>query len=191
MIKIGKIIFVIFIIFWFLGCSKEQKKENITSKNFTKEKIEHNKYKLKDIDGKTLTLTITKNKISIKNIKGKIILLDFFATWCPPCKAEIPHLVNLQKKYKDKLFIIGILLEKNKNLNELKKFKENFEINYFISNTNFNFEIAKKIYAFLQAPKNMPIPLMVMYKDGKYVIHYIGAVPEEMIESDIKKSLGE
>ncbi|WP_456451751.1 TlpA disulfide reductase family protein, partial [Hydrogenimonas sp.] len=45
------------------------------------------------------------------NVTEPIVMIDFFATWCPPCRAEIPHLVNLQNKYAGKLKIIGVLVE--------------------------------------------------------------------------------
>jgi thiol-disulfide isomerase/thioredoxin len=58
--------------------------------------------------------------------KGKYVLLDFWASWCPPCRAEMPHLVELYAKYKDKNFeIVGYSLDRNeadwkKGLAELK-----------------------------------------------------------------------
>jgi thiol-disulfide isomerase/thioredoxin len=52
-----------------------------------------------DLDGKT---------ISSANWKGKVVLVNFWATWCGPCKAEIPDLIALQSKYRDRLVIIGI-----------------------------------------------------------------------------------
>jgi thiol-disulfide isomerase/thioredoxin len=170
----------------FAGCSKQESEKNSKSQKF-----KELNFTLKDINNTTISLKTRKDGIIFNNLDGKIVFLDFFATWCPPCRAEIPHLVNLQKKYKDKLVIIGILLEKDKNIGDLQRFKEEYKINYFISNSNDNFELAKTVYATVQAPKNMPIPLMAIYKDGKYITHYLGAVPEEMIESDIKNILGE
>jgi thiol-disulfide isomerase/thioredoxin len=56
-------------------------------------------FKVKDLDGKDL---------SLQAYKGKVILLNFWATWCGPCRAEIPSLIELQSKYKDRLQIIGM-----------------------------------------------------------------------------------
>jgi thiol-disulfide isomerase/thioredoxin len=52
-----------------------------------------------DVDGR---------RLSTSDLKGKVIIVNFWATWCPPCRAEIPDLVKLQEKYKDQLQIIGI-----------------------------------------------------------------------------------
>jgi thiol-disulfide isomerase/thioredoxin len=52
-----------------------------------------------DVDGR---------RLSSADWKGKVVIVNFWATWCPPCRAEIPDLVKLQSKYKDKLQIIGI-----------------------------------------------------------------------------------
>src|SRR5258708_12353414 len=59
-------------------------------------------FKLDSIDGKPLTLA---------SAHGKVVLLNFWATWCGPCRAEIPDLIELQQKYKDQLQIIGLTVD--------------------------------------------------------------------------------
>ena len=54
------------------------------------------------LDGKTMTN---------KDLAGKVVIVNFWATWCAPCRAEIPDLVKLQTQYKDHLVIIGVLSE--------------------------------------------------------------------------------
>jgi thiol-disulfide isomerase/thioredoxin len=56
-------------------------------------------FSMRDLDGRT---------ISSDSLRGKVTIINFWATWCPPCRAEIPDLVALQEKYRDQLQVIGI-----------------------------------------------------------------------------------
>ena len=77
-------------------------------------------FKLDTFEGKPLSLAEYKNKV---------ILLNFWATWCGPCRAEIPDLVQLQNKYKDQLQIIGLVVDDD-DPDAIKKFADQFGINY-------------------------------------------------------------
>jgi len=77
-------------------------------------------FKLAGLDGKPVTLA---------GSKGKVVLVNFWATWCGPCRAEIPDLVELQKKYKDRLQILGLVVD-DEDLDAIKKFAAKFGINY-------------------------------------------------------------
>jgi len=77
-------------------------------------------FKVAGLDGKDVTLA---------DSKGKVILVNFWATWCGPCRAEIPDLVELQKKYKDRLQILGLVVDDD-DQDAIKEFAEKFGINY-------------------------------------------------------------
>jgi thiol-disulfide isomerase/thioredoxin len=77
-------------------------------------------FKLSTLDGKV---------VSVGAEKGKVVLLNFWATWCGPCRAEVPDLIELQSKYKDGLQIIGLALDVE-DLNEVKKFVAAYGVNY-------------------------------------------------------------
>jgi thiol-disulfide isomerase/thioredoxin len=55
-----------------------------------------------------------KGKLDISKYKGKVVIVDFWASWCEPCKIELPALNALQKKYKDKLVVVGVNLDEKK-----------------------------------------------------------------------------
>ncbi len=78
-------------------------------------------WQLSDVDGKPVKLS---------DFKGKVVILDFWATWCPPCRAEIPGFVILQKKYADKGFtVIGVSLDQQ-GPSVVKSFMRSFGMNY-------------------------------------------------------------
>lgn len=69
-------------------------------------------------------------EVNLKEFKGKVVLLNFWATWCPPCRKEIPSMVELYKRYKDKgLEIIGVNLDKL-GKTEVEKFSLEYKINF-------------------------------------------------------------
>jgi thiol-disulfide isomerase/thioredoxin len=77
-------------------------------------------FKLAGLDGKPLTLA---------DSHGKVVLLNFWATWCGPCRAEIPDLVALQHKYRDRLQILGLVVDDD-DQEAIKSFVADFGINY-------------------------------------------------------------
>jgi thiol-disulfide isomerase/thioredoxin len=145
-------------------------------------------------------LTSTNNKqyvlekenggFKLSNSKAKILIIDIFATWCPPCQAEASHLTSLQKKYQKDVKIIGVSIEENIPNSKLETFKKEHSADYTLVNSSANRPLIDTIAQNLKLGNNFGIPLMVMYKDGKLFKYYQGATEEEFIESDIKRALG-
>ncbi len=78
-------------------------------------------FKLLDLNG---------NEVSLSDFKDKMIILDFWATWCPPCVKEIPHFIELYKEYKDQgLAMLGISVDRQ-GIDIVKAFKQKYKINY-------------------------------------------------------------
>jgi thiol-disulfide isomerase/thioredoxin len=73
--------------------------------------------------------TLEGKPLSLADYKGKVVLLNFWATWCGPCRAEVPDLVELQSKYKDQLQIIGLVVDDD-DQDAVKKFVSEVGINY-------------------------------------------------------------
>lgn len=179
------IFFIILSIFVLGGCSNDTSTTaQDTKKTKEVQKPQDNSITLKDTDGNIIKAIPKESGFKFVGYENKIVIINFFATWCPPCKAEIPHLNNLQEKYKKDVKIISILLEENKSNEQIKEFIRKNGIEFTITNSPSNFDLAKKVGGVKS------IPFMLIYdRNGDYSQHYIGAVPEEMIDIDIQRVL--
>jgi len=136
--------------FLFVGCDS---KTSIDEKVLAKKKVvtqtnknsESQPFKLVTTDGKVINFKFTDEGINFDDYKGnKAILVDVFATWCPPCIAEIPTLIELKNKYKDKFEIVSVLFEQDKPKEEVLDFISKNNIPYPITVGEENFKLAKE-----------------------------------------------
>jgi thiol-disulfide isomerase/thioredoxin len=164
-----------------IGCKKDTAEEATVSTA---------SFHLLDSQSKSYVVEKRGSNFTLDAGKDKIVIFDIFATWCPPCRAEAKHLGNLQKKYGNKLIVMGVTIEDDVSNDELEQFKKTYGGNYLISNKAENQSLARSIASTIGVGQQFPIPLMVLYKNGQYVTHYVGATPEEMIDSDIASALG-
>jgi thiol-disulfide isomerase/thioredoxin len=141
-------------------------------------------FNLKTVDGKIIKVVHTNDKWRFKGYENQVILLNFFATWCLPCKAEIPYLINLQNKYKDKMIIISILLEDGQSNSNVKNFIKKHGINYIVTNSKENYKLSDKLGGIHSIPT-----MFIFNTNGKIIEKYKGAVHQEMIDIDIQKGL--
>lgn len=114
-------------------------------------------FTLQTIDGKSFTLQ--------SNFKqGKVVLLDIWATWCPPCRAEIPYLVDLNKKYKGKpVTFVGVAIDQSKS--DVSAFAKKQKINYTIVSDPNGASIGSKYQV-----KGIPATYII---DKKGVIRFV------------------
>lgn len=172
---------ILSIIFLLTGCDS---KDPEAIKNAIAKEQEPTVIELKTNNEQLINATISKNKVIFTGQENKVVLLNFFATWCPPCKAEIPHLNRLKERYKEQFEVIGVLVEKNKTKEEINAFIEEYNIQYPVTNNPSNFTLADAVGGVKS------IPTMLLFdKNGTLIRKYVGIVPEEMLEIDIKKGL--
>ena len=203
-----KTLYLILITFLFISCSNGEDSSNIKStekqsiqketakkivhKNVLPKKVITKEYNFlfHDLEKHSTTLHIKDDIYHFSNIKQPIVMIVFFATWCPPCRGQIPHLSNLQKKFQKHLFILSALVHDDCSDEKLKKFAIAQKARFFIaSGEKENLAFAHFITPKLGLTKEFPLPLMILFVNGKYFTHYEGIMPEEMIESDIKQVL--
>jgi len=152
--------------------------------------VASNEYVLTALDNKQYVVKKEGNGFVLEGAKGKVVIFDIFATWCPPCRGAAPHLSALQKKYKDDLVIIGLTIEKDILNEKLQDFRNEYNAQYILVNSAENSRLNDAIVKELKLGERYPIPTMAMYKDGKLINHFVGATEEEYIDSDIKRALG-
>ena len=138
-----------------------------------------------DIKGKTYDVTGTEQGLKIKGLEGKVVFLEFFGHKCPPCIASIPHLINLQKKHKDKLAIVAIEVQ-GYNQEQTKKFAKEKGMNYIVVSE----EKASALVSYIQqrADWKGSIPFLVAL-DTKGDVQFIqaGMLPEASLEELISQ----
>lgn len=130
-------------------------------------------FTMKDLDGKDVKLS---------SFKGKVILLNFWATWCGPCKAEIPGFVELQTKYKDQLVVIGY--DVDDTADKARAFAKEYKINYPVL-LGLGREDVQDAYGPIWG---IPASFLIS-KDGKVCKRHMGIAPTETFEKEIKALL--
>ncbi len=115
------------------------------------------------------------HEISLSNYSGKIVFLNFWATWCRPCKTEIPDFIEAYKQYKDKgMEIIGISVDRISQKSVLK-FAEKYKINYpVIMSTD-------KIQKDYEPGPYIPTTIIIG-REGKIRHRHIGYMSKEALE---------
>jgi len=122
--------------------------------------------------------------MNLADYKGKLVILNFWASWCPPCRAEIPAFVEMQEKYKDNgVAFLGVAIEDKENV---AKFIQEVPINY---PTSYGVEEAYDVSAEYGNPDGA-LPYTLIISPEQIVLEsYNGQLSEKILEEVINKHL--
>ena len=119
--------------------------------------------------------------LDLADYRGKVVLLDFWATWCTPCRDEIPRFVEFQDKYREQgLQVIGISMDDDAK--PVRTFYKEFKINYPVALGN------EKVVEAYGGVLGLPITFLIA-RDGRVAAKYVGAVEMNVIEQKIQSLL--
>jgi thiol-disulfide isomerase/thioredoxin len=130
------------------------------------------------------TLKDVNNKdVNLASYKGKVILLDFWATWCGPCKIEIPWFIEFQKKYgKDGLQVVGVSIDDT--LDKLKPFVDQYKMNYTVLQGLDHDDVQDAFGPMFGVPVTL-----VISRTGKVCLKHVGLGSKPDFENAIKSLL--
>jgi thiol-disulfide isomerase/thioredoxin len=127
----------------------------------------------RDLDGR---------EVSNTSLHGKVLIVNFWATWCPPCRAEIPDLIALQEKYRDQVQIIGIS-EDEAPVETVKRFVADHKMNYPVVMLTPDLE---KMFPGISA---LPTSFIVN-RDGRIVQKHVGMLTAHVTEQEVRSLAG-
>ena len=114
--------------------------------------------------------------------RGKVVVVNYWATWCPPCRVEMPGLVNIANEYQSRgVVMVGVTMDEN--LADVPPFVEKYEMPYQITLPGNDPNVGSS---------GMALPTTFLYdKNGRLAKKYTGIVLESTLKSDIELLLGE
>jgi len=133
-----------------------------------------------DTNGKTYKVEGTEQGLKIEGLEGKVIFLEFFGHKCPPCLASIPHLIHLQKKYKDTLAVVSIEVQ-GYSAAQTAAFAKEKGINYIVISEETASDLVNYIQQRAQWRGSIPF-LVAMDTKGNVQFVQAGMLPESSLE---------
>ena len=141
--------------------------------NITRKKANLN-FTVKDIAGKDVRLS---------QYQGQVVLLNFWATWCVPCKREIPSLAALYRDYKERGFVVlGVSVDSE--VRSIKPFARAMKMNYPVLIGAGREDLSNAFGPFLGFPTSV-----VVARDGRMCVRHVGVVSRSQLEREIEKLL--
>lgn len=121
-------------------------------------------------------------ELKLSDYKGKVVIVDLWDTWCPPCRMEIPHFIDLYNDYQDKGFVMIGLAFGQEGPQAVEKFIKDYGINYV------NGYINQDVIARFGEPRGIPTTY-VIDQNGNVVKKYVGYTEKSVFEAEIKSLL--
>jgi thiol-disulfide isomerase/thioredoxin len=128
---------------------------------------------------------ITKTKYKLKELYGKVILIDCWATWCNPCQKSLPELSEMKAKYHDKILILGISFDKS--LEAVKNYLQHNDVGRGI---NYPIVFGRRLAKPLDDVSVLPTTFLID-KEGYLRCRYTGYAPRIQLETDVDNLLAE
>ena len=128
-------------------------------------------------------IDITKTRHKSKELGGKVIVIDCWATWCKPCQQGLPELSEMKRKYNDKIVILGIAFDKS--LETVKNYLRDEDVGRGI---NYPIVFAGHLSRFWDDVRVLPTTFLID-KEGHLRCRYRGYTPQIQLEADINKLL--
>lgn len=182
------------------GCGKKEErtvKQNETTKTETKTETKTSDLKLFKMESvetskeknvaPNFTWTENGTKKSLNDYKGKVVFLNFWATWCGPCKKEMPDLSKISEELKDKDFImIGLNVFHQEGTPKVEDYLKNNPVSYITIDGN---EDLVKAFASASGNDMTAVPTTFILKDGKFVETVVGGRDKAAFLNLINKHL--
>lgn len=183
----------------FVACSKD---EVVNDFVFDEYKLGE-KTTLQSISGTTLTLVRAQKGFVVEGEEDKVLMMDFFGTFCAPCKEEAAHLTQLYKKNSKQFILIGLTHFEDVSDEVVQKFASDYGAFYFLSNSKQNGRIIAQVLKDINYQNMEQLPFKVVFKNGKYqsvqdfwnkggrVNFYLGKVPTTLMQEDLDRILSD
>jgi len=155
------------------GCSSGARTVKAASIRPASERKPAPDFALKDADGRTVHLS---------DYKGKVVLLDFWATWCGPCRMEIPWFIEMQRQNRDRGFeVLGVSMDDN-GWEDVKPFLAEMEVNYRIVIGN---DATAEVYGGVES---LPTTFLID-REGRIAVVHVGLTSRKDIQDGVEQLL--
>ena len=185
--RTSRLIIFMLILGVFVGCSSEQNSSQTKKKPQALEQLDPYSAKLypaqREAKARDFSVTqVNGNTFQLSEHRGKVVLLNIWATWCAPCREEVPDFVELYSEYRDEgLVVLGVSIDKQGE-SVVKPFMEKYEVNYPI--------VIDKGEILEKYGPTMGIPTTyIIGKEGNLEYFAVGRLTSKELEPRLKKLL--